>query len=66
MRCLWKLMTMDIQLMSVQELQANQKACYQLMEVGVRMLGEGGNQPQVNTELIGFECKGFRLINSLR
>jgi len=45
-------MTMDIQLMSVQELQANQKACYQLMEVGVRMLDESENQPQVNTELI--------------
>jgi len=43
---------MDIQLMSVQELQANQKVCCQLMEVGVQMLDECGNQPQVNAELI--------------
>ena len=43
---------MDIELMSAQELQTNQEHCCQLMEVGVRMLDESENQPQVNTELI--------------
>jgi len=43
---------MDIDLMHAQVLQTNQEYCCQLMEVGMQMLDESGNQPQMNTELM--------------